>query len=68
VPALMHGLGRANWWVPKPLARLHDRFGLGESAGRASGNENEFVHRRWRALAHRALFGQQLQRQAGPRD
>ena len=28
VPAFMHLLGRANWWAPKPLARLHDRFGL----------------------------------------
>ena len=35
VPAFMHVLGRFNWWAPKPLARLHDRFGLGESAGRA---------------------------------
>jgi RND superfamily putative drug exporter len=32
VPAFMHLLGRANWWAPKPLARLHDRFGVGESA------------------------------------
>jgi uncharacterized membrane protein YdfJ with MMPL/SSD domain len=31
VPAFMHGLGRLNWWVPKPLARLHDRFGIGEA-------------------------------------
>lgn len=26
VPAFMHLLGRANWWAPKPLARLHDRL------------------------------------------
>jgi putative drug exporter of the RND superfamily len=32
VPAFMHVLGRANWWAPKPLALLHDRFGLTESA------------------------------------
>lgn len=31
VPAFMHVLGRANWWAPKPLVRLHDRFGLSES-------------------------------------
>ncbi|MBV9516046.1 MAG: MMPL family transporter, partial [Mycobacteriaceae bacterium] len=31
VPAFMHVLGRANWWAPKPLARLHDRFGISES-------------------------------------
>ncbi|MGZ6778738.1 MAG: MMPL family transporter, partial [Mycobacterium sp.] len=32
VPAFMHVLGRWNWWAPKPLARLHDRIGLRESA------------------------------------
>jgi RND superfamily putative drug exporter len=32
VPALMHLMGRLNWWAPKPLARLHDRIGLRESA------------------------------------
>ncbi|MGV0838178.1 MMPL family transporter [Mycolicibacterium thermoresistibile] len=31
VPAFMHVMGRANWWAPAPLARLHDRFGLRES-------------------------------------
>jgi len=31
VPAFMHGLGRLNWWAPKPLARLHDRFGVSEA-------------------------------------
>jgi uncharacterized membrane protein YdfJ with MMPL/SSD domain len=34
VPAFMHVLGRVNWWAPKPLARLHERFGLGEGAAR----------------------------------
>jgi putative drug exporter of the RND superfamily len=33
VPAFMHVLSRANWWAPKPLARLHDRFGLSETGG-----------------------------------
>ena len=32
VPALMHLTGRWNWWAPPPLARLHDRFGVPESA------------------------------------
>jgi uncharacterized membrane protein YdfJ with MMPL/SSD domain len=32
VPAFMHVLGRINWWAPKPLARLHERFGLSENA------------------------------------
>jgi RND superfamily putative drug exporter len=31
VPALMRLMGRRNWWAPKPLARLHDRFGLAEA-------------------------------------
>ena len=31
VPAFMRVLGRANWWAPKPLARLHDQFDLGET-------------------------------------
>jgi RND superfamily putative drug exporter len=30
VPALMRLLGRANWWAPGPLRRLHDRFGATE--------------------------------------
>jgi RND superfamily putative drug exporter len=32
VPAFMHVLGQANWWAPKPLVRLHQRFGIRESA------------------------------------
>ncbi|RDH77788.1 MMPL family transporter [Mycolicibacterium moriokaense] len=32
VPAFMRVLGRLNWWAPKPLARLHERFGLSETA------------------------------------
>ncbi|MCU1658506.1 MAG: rane protein, partial [Pseudonocardiales bacterium] len=31
VPAFMRLAGRWNWWAPKPLARLHQRFGLAES-------------------------------------
>ena len=33
VPALMRLLGRANWWAPKPLARLYRRINLGEPGG-----------------------------------
>jgi uncharacterized membrane protein YdfJ with MMPL/SSD domain len=29
VPATMMLMGRANWWAPAPLRRLHERFGLG---------------------------------------
>jgi RND superfamily putative drug exporter len=31
VPAFMHVLGRWSWWAPKPLARLHERFGISEA-------------------------------------
>ncbi len=31
VPAFMRLAGRANWWAPPPLRRLHDRFGLSEA-------------------------------------
>jgi RND superfamily putative drug exporter len=31
VPAFMHVLGRANWWAPKPMARLHSRLGISEA-------------------------------------
>jgi len=30
VPSLMEMLGRWNWWAPRPLRRLHQRFGLSE--------------------------------------
>jgi RND superfamily putative drug exporter len=32
VPALMELLGRWNWWAPRPLRRLYERFGISESA------------------------------------
>jgi uncharacterized membrane protein YdfJ with MMPL/SSD domain len=32
VPSLMELLGAWNWWAPKPLRRLHDRFGLSDSS------------------------------------
>jgi RND superfamily putative drug exporter len=32
VPSLMQLLGRRNWWAPRPLRRLHDRFGVREGA------------------------------------
>ena len=30
VPSLMALLGRWNWWAPRPLRHLHDRFGLSD--------------------------------------
>jgi len=37
VPSLMALLGHWNWWAPRPLRRLHERFGVSETqaAGRA---------------------------------
>ncbi|AOS65614.1 MMPL family transporter [Actinoalloteichus hymeniacidonis] len=34
VPAFMKLAGRANWWAPGPLRKLHDRFGISESGPR----------------------------------
>jgi RND superfamily putative drug exporter len=31
VPSLMELLGKWNWWAPKPLRRLHQRFGISEA-------------------------------------
>ena len=31
VPAFMHVAGRWNWWAPRPLRTLHQRFGISES-------------------------------------
>ncbi len=36
VPALMALLGKANWWAPAPLRRLHDRIGISEGGSAAS--------------------------------
>ncbi len=30
VPAFMHLLGTRNWWAPKPLVWLHERFGFSD--------------------------------------
>ena len=36
VPAFMHLLGRWNWWAPKPLVWLHERFGISEASDGAT--------------------------------
>ena len=36
VPSLMELLGKWNWWAPRPLRRLHHRFGLDEGATAAA--------------------------------
>lgn len=33
VPAVMSLMGRANWWAPGPLRRLHHRIGLTDAVG-----------------------------------
>jgi uncharacterized membrane protein YdfJ with MMPL/SSD domain len=55
VPAVMHALGRANWWAPEWLARLHDRFGLSENGDGGPATEKPD----WRVLGRRVLFGVQ---------
>ena len=30
VPAFMKIAGRANWWAPRALRQLHERFGFGD--------------------------------------
>jgi uncharacterized membrane protein YdfJ with MMPL/SSD domain len=32
VPSLMELLGKWNWWAPPPLRRLHERWGISETA------------------------------------
>ena len=39
VPAFMHVMGRWNWWAPKPLVWLHERFGISEAAEKAAASE-----------------------------
>jgi RND superfamily putative drug exporter len=47
VPAFMHVLGRANWWAPKALTRLHQRFGISEAGApeHTEAAHNETGHR-----------------------
>jgi putative drug exporter of the RND superfamily len=37
VPAVMRLTGRATWWAPPLLRRIHQRFGISEGAGAAPG-------------------------------
>jgi RND superfamily putative drug exporter len=36
VPSLMELLGKWNWWAPRPLRRLHHRFGLSDTRPEAA--------------------------------
>ena len=35
VPAAMHLMGDANWWAPRPLLRVYERFGVREESSPA---------------------------------
>ena len=41
VPATMRLLGAANWWLPGPLRRLHDRIGITEGEEAAQPHREE---------------------------
>ena len=43
VPAFMRLAGRANWWAPGPLRRLHDRIGISEAPPAAHPAESPLV-------------------------
>jgi len=47
MPALMHVLGRMNWWAPKPLARLHQRVGISDSHDAAETSRPEIPQPAW---------------------
>jgi uncharacterized membrane protein YdfJ with MMPL/SSD domain len=36
VPSLMELLGDWNWWAPKPMRRLHERFGASDTGSDAA--------------------------------
>ena len=43
VPVFMHVMGRWNWWAPKPLMWLHERFGISEGPAEAAGSVEPVV-------------------------
>lgn len=59
VPAFMHVMGRWNWWAPKPLVWLHQRFGISETGavGGADAAATEAADRRDRPTIPAALSG-----------
>ncbi|MGO8849404.1 MAG: MMPL family transporter [Mycobacterium sp.] len=53
VPAFMHVMGRWNWWAPKPLVWLHDRFGVSEAPDHATSQFEpavEALQHNWRTI------------------
>lgn len=59
VPAFMQVMGRWNWWAPKPLVWLHQRFGISETGavGDADAAATEAADRRDRPTIPAALSG-----------
>ncbi len=57
VPAFMHVLGQWSWWAPKPLVRLHERFGISESEAvlpsAAAGGNHGLPARATATVSHR---------------
>ncbi|MGH3967909.1 MAG: MMPL family transporter, partial [Mycobacterium sp.] len=51
VPAFMHLLGRTNWWAPRPLTRLHERFGISEDSNGTSLASSAGRHREPRRVS-----------------
>jgi putative drug exporter of the RND superfamily len=45
VPAFMRLAGRANWWAPAPLRRVHNRFGISEAAADLTPEPSPLVDR-----------------------
>ena len=47
MPAFMHVMGEWNWWAPRWLTRLHDRFGLddGRCSSRGAAERSDRVAR-----------------------
>lgn len=43
VPAFMHLMGRWNWWAPKWMTQLHNRFGLDDGHGTLNQPDPEIV-------------------------
>jgi RND superfamily putative drug exporter len=43
VPAFMRLAGRANWWAPRFLRKIHDRFGFNEGGSPSLSRVSETV-------------------------
>jgi putative drug exporter of the RND superfamily len=44
VPAFMHMMGRFNWWAPKSLRQLHERFEIREVTHASSESGSPQLH------------------------